>query len=69
MKKKKIKNLNLKKKSISNLSNEVKGGAEALPSILVPCWSHLSCPTINCTNHCPTSTCANSIPYIACTIR
>jgi hypothetical protein len=49
MKKREIKNLNLNKKSISNLSkNEVKGGAFPTFTAL-SCWSCLSCPTIDCT--------------------
>jgi hypothetical protein len=52
MKKREIKNLNLNKKSISNLSNKevkgVKGGLVTTITIL-SCWSCLSCPTIDCT--------------------
>ncbi|MGH1387968.1 hypothetical protein [Kordia sp.] len=49
MKKKEIKNLELKKRSISNLTKkEVNGGV--FPTItIVSCWSCLSCPTIDCT--------------------
>lgn len=52
MKKRNIKNLNLNKRSISNLSKkEVKGikGGTATTMVL-PCWSILSCPTYDCTN-------------------
>jgi hypothetical protein len=48
MKKKTLKNLDLKKRSISNLSEKkVNGGAVTLTAI--SCWSCLSCPTIDCT--------------------
>jgi hypothetical protein len=54
MKKREIKNLNLNKKSISNLSkNEVNGGRAASVTIttvtILSCWSCLSCPTVDCT--------------------
>ncbi|QHI38978.1 hypothetical protein IMCC3317_43780 [Kordia antarctica] len=52
MKKRNLKNLNLNKKSISNLSkNEVKAGAAAsVPTLTVlSCWSCLSCPSLTCT--------------------
>ncbi len=49
MKKREIKNLNLNKKSISDLSNKtVKGGVYPTLTV-VSCWSCLSCPTIDCT--------------------
>ncbi|WP_430412466.1 class I lanthipeptide [Kordia sp.] len=52
MKKRGIKNLNLNKRSISNLSNKqagkIKGGTITTATI-VSCWSCLSCPTIDCT--------------------
>jgi hypothetical protein len=47
MKKKSIKNLNLNKKSISNLSKkEIKGGT-IYPTGF--CWSIISCPSLTCT--------------------
>ncbi len=50
MKKRKLKNLDLKKRSISNLNGkQVKGGV--IPTFtVVSCWSCLSCPTIDCTD-------------------
>ncbi|KAB8155318.1 hypothetical protein EZY14_005375 [Kordia sp. TARA_039_SRF] len=48
MKKKTLKNLDLKKRSISNLSGKkVNGGSVTITAI--SCWSCLSCPTIDCT--------------------
>ncbi|QHI38977.1 hypothetical protein IMCC3317_43770 [Kordia antarctica] len=45
MKKRNLKNLNLNKKSISNLSkNEIKGGTV----LTAFCWSNLSCPSLTC---------------------
>lgn len=51
MKKRNLKNLNLNKKSISNLSKkEVKAGvAASITLTAISCWSCLSCPTIDCT--------------------
>jgi natural product precursor len=52
MKKRKLKNLNLNKRSISNLSKKevtgIKGGTAT--TFALPCWSLLSCPTYDCTN-------------------
>ena len=49
MKKKSIKSLDLKKRSISNLNqNEVKGGTVTTITVW-SCWSCLSCPTLDCT--------------------
>lgn len=48
MKKRELKNLDLKKRSISNLNGEkVNGGIVTVT--VVSCWSCLSCPTIDCT--------------------
>ncbi|AXG70318.1 hypothetical protein KORDIASMS9_02557 [Kordia sp. SMS9] len=50
MKKRKLKNLDLKKKSISNLSQkQVQGGAVPTTVTILSCWSCISCPTIDCT--------------------
>jgi len=49
MKKKSIKSLELKKRSISNLNqHEVKGGTVVTFTVWT-CWSCLSCPTVDCT--------------------
>lgn len=48
MKKKNLKNLQLKKQSISKLNaNEINGGTGY--SIVTCLWSCTSCPTVNCT--------------------
>lgn len=48
MKKRNLKNLDLKKQSISNFKiQEIKGGI--IPTFTIAsCWSCLSCPTIDC---------------------
>jgi hypothetical protein len=50
MKKRSIKNLNLNKKSISNLSkNELKGGTIIPTVTIISCISCFVCPTRSCT--------------------
>lgn len=47
MKKRALKNLNLKKRSISDLSKEQVHGGATLS--YVSCWSCISCPSLDCT--------------------
>jgi hypothetical protein len=49
MKKKEIKNLELKKRSISNLSKKQVNGGVITTITVLSCWSCLSCPTLDCT--------------------
>ena len=67
MKKRSIKNLNLNKRSISNLSNKqakgIKGGT-ATTFTALSCWSCLSCPTIDCTDTCTDGAICSSLKCI-----
>ncbi|WP_430408368.1 hypothetical protein [Kordia sp.] len=48
MKKKKIKNLSLRKKKISNLEDTNLKGGTIIPSLMFPCISIDWCPSLHC---------------------